>query len=548
MTDIEVLKKSLIDAINNENDDEIISLINIIISTRCQNYENLYIRLAETYFKKGMYEECIASTVKYNLLKPDSLEGIKKISHNFLTDRRRIPHQTAVRFFDICKSWISRQIEEDPEDLMTRINTALMYMKGGQSSLAIPLLESIIISTTNENLINQLTHFLIDAKLTSDPSEDTIILSENIVENYPILPFISQMSSVYTQINPYHERAFFAKREMCKMISKSKNKIFKTGWDDSQICEKGDGYIIAHLQDVYIEGTTSILFDDTYVYGFNREYVPDLDKGDWDIAKNYILVEEPVIHFFVTNYQNYYHFLMESLCRLIPAIEYISKKDDFKIIIPRLQNNFQKEFLEILHISPQNIYEIDTETNIKYKFSNLHVVDVDLLHGMDDIPHSIWDFYVSPENLQTKLRNILHKAIDKTQIPRGTIVYIKRKSPPRIVENEKILIEKIREMYTDKFVVFEGTEPIKEQIQIFYNASIIFGPHGAGFANMLFCEEGVRVIEFPLKNNVNRSYEIHSKMLGHNYERATIYSSYMGNYTCKEKDVENLLNMFRETM
>ena len=103
-------------------------------------------------------------------------------------------------------------------------------------------------------------------------------------------------------------------------------------------------------------------------------------------------------------------------------------------------------------------------------------------------------------------------------------------------------------MYTDKFVVFEGTEPIKEQIQIFYNASIIFGPHGAGFANMLFCEEGVKVIEFPLKNNVNRSYEIHSKILGHNYERAPIYSTYMGNYTCKEKDVENLLNMFRETM
>ena len=39
----------------------------------------------------------------------------------------------------------------------------------------------------------------------------------------------------------------------------------------------------------------------------------------------------------------------------------------------------------------------------------------------------------------------------------------------------------------------------KEQINIFNNAEIIIGPHGAGFANLVFCKKNTKVIELNQK-------------------------------------------------
>ena len=47
----------------------------------------------------------------------------------------------------------------------------------------------------------------------------------------------------------------------------------------------------------------------------------------------------------------------------------------------------------------------------------------------------------------------------------------------------------------------------KNQISIFNNAEIIVGPHGAGFANLVFCKKNTKVIELRPKNHPNRVYE-----------------------------------------
>ena len=40
-----------------------------------------------------------------------------------------------------------------------------------------------------------------------------------------------------------------------------------------------------------------------------------------------------------------------------------------------------------------------------------------------------------------------------------------------------------------------GNFHFKEQIEIFNNAEIIIGLHGAGFANLCFCKKGTKVLE-----------------------------------------------------
>ena len=46
-----------------------------------------------------------------------------------------------------------------------------------------------------------------------------------------------------------------------------------------------------------------------------------------------------------------------------------------------------------------------------------------------------------------------------------------------------------------------------EKIYLFNNAKIIAGVHGAGFANLVFSQPSVKIIEIKTKNNPNKIYE-----------------------------------------
>ena len=43
---------------------------------------------------------------------------------------------------------------------------------------------------------------------------------------------------------------------------------------------------------------------------------------------------------------------------------------------------------------------------------------------------------------------------------------------------------------------FTGSEPIAEQAKLFHSAALIAGPHGAAFANVIWCKAGASLVEF----------------------------------------------------
>ena len=47
----------------------------------------------------------------------------------------------------------------------------------------------------------------------------------------------------------------------------------------------------------------------------------------------------------------------------------------------------------------------------------------------------------------------------------------------------------------------------KQQINLFYNAGLIIGPHGAGLANLIFCKKNTKVIELKPSNHPNIVYQ-----------------------------------------
>jgi len=59
----------------------------------------------------------------------------------------------------------------------------------------------------------------------------------------------------------------------------------------------------------------------------------------------------------------------------------------------------------------------------------------------------------------------------------------------------------------------------KKQINLFNNASIICGPHGASFTNIVFCRPGTKIIEIIPKDHPNKKCERISKILKLKYYR-----------------------------
>ena len=60
---------------------------------------------------------------------------------------------------------------------------------------------------------------------------------------------------------------------------------------------------------------------------------------------------------------------------------------------------------------------------------------------------------------------------------------------------------------------------LNEQINIFNNAQIIAGGHGAALTNIIFCEKNTNIIEFIPSSHPSRKCERISKILNLNYFR-----------------------------
>ena len=118
-----------------------------------------------------------------------------------------------------------------------------------------------------------------------------------------------------------------------------------------------------------------------------------------------------------------------------------------------------------------------------------------------------------------QLRKLLHAAFDLQQAdavhtsaasglggstqPR-LLLLISRKGctadgcdPSRNVRSGQALLAALRrEFPADNVLAFTGNEPVAEQARLFHRATLVAGPHGAAFANMIFCRAGASLIEF----------------------------------------------------
>jgi hypothetical protein len=224
------------------------------------------------------------------------------------------------------------------------------------------------------------------------------------------------------------------------------------------------------------------------------------DNNINNLNKN--IITNPVF-FFIYNFDNYYHFLYDTLPYLFTYFEIKKFIPDLKILVNYPNKNmknfykFNNEFLEKI-INMEDLI-IHTQNNI---YKNIYVSS-SLTHGgfSNNIPRKeIFEIY---KNISNKIDfnkiNEKFKNLDKIYISRRTWInndssnigtdYTSR----RKMINEDELVENLVNNYGFNEIFAENLNT-DEKIYLFSNAKIIIGAIGGGMSNLLFSNKGTKSI------------------------------------------------------
>jgi len=84
----------------------------------------------------------------------------------------------------------------------------------------------------------------------------------------------------------------------------------------------------------------------------------------------------------------------------------------------------------------------------------------------------------------------------------------------RILENEEDIKKILKKKGFENIILSKLS--FKDQVNLFYHSNFIVGLHGAGFANLIFCKEKTKIIEFR-GSRYNAMYENLSSSCNLNY-------------------------------
>ena len=227
-------------------------------------------------------------------------------------------------------------------------------------------------------------------------------------------------------------------------------------------------------------------FEMIFTHHIGSEFKKEEDIILLNSDNNYLLIH---------NWFNYYHWITESLCRLINV------KDDilqYTLVLPEtLKSNIYVQSSLALFNNVQIKY-VPNESSIK--FNQLNFVS----------QKKYCDNY-DPE-LLGQLKEYLINRVSELKIVspiKNKNIFINRNKADRrsIINDEEVNV--ILKKYDFEIIDFEDYS-FYEQIAISQNCSNLIGAHGSGLTNMIFMPAGSKVME--LHRLVRNKKEHHSKV------------------------------------
>ncbi len=197
----------------------------------------------------------------------------------------------------------------------------------------------------------------------------------------------------------------------------------------------------------------------------------------------------------------YYHWMLDVLPRILMLKEsvYWDSIDHFIINYKGLP--FQKETLQWLGIDESRIVNSNKNWDFHVAAEVLYIPSLpSKLNEINRFECGLLKKYFAPADT--------HADKDGTA---GRIYISRKNAGNRTVVNEEELINVLLD-HGFRVVEMERLS-VAAQIGIFANASVITGPHGSAFANIVFCRPGTKLIEImPETNIVTCFYGIASQL------------------------------------
>jgi hypothetical protein len=211
---------------------------------------------------------------------------------------------------------------------------------------------------------------------------------------------------------------------------------------------------------------------------------------------------------------NYFHFLFD----IIPKILLLEKKNLLNkidlFLVPDIKN-WQKTILSNFGISEKQLLNSSKFRHIEaekiYAVDHLWYMKGIVQDEITNIPN--WIIYALREKFLRYSKKI--PIADKIFIDRSDSVF----NHCKLVNNEEIkeyLIKNNFKSYQISKLNFF------EQINLFKNAKIIVGPHGAAFSNIIFSNPGLKIVELIPKSHPSIKCKKFSDLLGFNYTRVNL--------------------------
>jgi capsular polysaccharide biosynthesis protein len=242
---------------------------------------------------------------------------------------------------------------------------------------------------------------------------------------------------------------------------------------------------------------------DEKIMSLNKDSFYDDNKYDINHSlddKNKI-IDEPIF-FFIYNFDNYYHFLYDTLPYLYTYLELKKILPNLKLLVNYPNKNMEKFYKFNTEILDKiiNINDIVIHNNSNV-YKNLYISS-SLTHGgysnnpprkeiniiIDMLKNSI-----NLQNINDKYKNIKYLYISRrTWINNDTSNIGTNYTTRRKMINEDALVDLLnKKIYVE---IFAENLNIDEKIYLFKNAKNIIGSIGGGMANLIFSDKSVKSI------------------------------------------------------
>lgn len=244
------------------------------------------------------------------------------------------------------------------------------------------------------------------------------------------------------------------------------------------------------------------LLADKKIYNtdFSRvDIIRDFFKIDRRKEVNTELVIAPWHHYFGKSFIGYYDYMMYLAVKICRIKDTLSETDFAKALIsyPLANTSYEREFLQLIGFDKNRIFD-SSLTKIKF--------DECVLANSQD--------YTYPDKADiASLRRHMKASVTINNEKRARI-YIVRAGRRKIIE-EPALIEMLKKY--DFKIIEDKPRTLAEQIALFNNAEFIIGPHGAAFANIIWCEPATHLFELFATNYAPIHFRYLSAMMGMKY-------------------------------